>query len=91
MIPPSPFYFINRTYLHRPGGLMDMMFVGWDGFSQVVMIFVFDSQVMYSFSGALTSVSPPFSVCFWLLIASSWYFILSYVPLLFLLDIKPSG
>ena len=46
---------------------------------------------MYTFSGALMSVPPPFSVCFWLLFASSWYFILSYVPLLFLLDIKPSG
>jgi len=69
---------------------MDMMFVGWDGFSRVVATFVFDSQRMYSFSGAPTSVSPPFSVCFWLLFASSWYFILSYVLLLFLLDIKPS-
>jgi len=70
---------------------MDIMFVGWDGFSQVVMTFVFDSWCMYSFSGALTSVFPPFSLCFWLLFASSWYFILSYVLLLFLLDIKPSG
>ena len=28
------------------------------------MTFVFNSQHMYSFSGALTSVFPPFSVCF---------------------------
>jgi len=70
---------------------MDTTLVGWDGFSQVVVTFVFNSRGMYSFSGALTSVFPPFSVCFWLHFASSWYFILSYVPLLFLLDIKPSG
>ena len=70
---------------------MDMTFVGWDGFSRVVATFVFDSWCMYSFSGALTSVAPSFSVCFWLLFASSWYFILSYVLLLFFLDIKPSG
>jgi len=70
---------------------MDTTFVAWDGFSRVIATFVFDSRCMYSFSGALTSVSPPFSLCFWLLFASSWYFILSYVLLLFLLDIKPSG
>jgi len=33
MKPPSPFYFINCVCLHWPGGLMDMMFVGLDGFS----------------------------------------------------------
>jgi len=75
--PPSPFYFINRTYLHWPGGLMEMMFVGWDGFSRVVATFVFDSWCMYSFSGALTSVAPSFSVflvtfCFLLV----FYFVL---------------
>jgi len=70
---------------------MDTTFVGWDGFSRVFATFVLDSRHMYYFSGALMSVFPPFSVCFWLLSASSWYFILSYVPLLFLLDIKPSG
>jgi len=70
---------------------MDTMLVGWDGFSRVAATFVFNSWGGYSFSEALMSVSPPLSVCFWLLFASSWYFILSYVPLLFLLDIKPSG
>ena len=70
---------------------MDTMFVTWDGFSLVVTTFVFNSRHMYSFSGAPPSVFPPFSVCFWLLFASSWYFILSYVLLLFLPDIQPSG
>jgi len=70
---------------------MDTTFAEWDGFLPVVVTFVFDSRHMYSFSGAPMSVFPPFSVCFWLLFASSWYFILSYVLLLFLLDIKPSG
>jgi len=32
-----------------------------------------------------------FSMCFWLLFASYWYFILPYILLLFLLDSKPSG
>jgi len=67
---------------------MDTTFVGWDGFSRLVATFVFNSRRMYSFSGALTSVFPPFSVCFWLPFASSWYFILSYILLYFSLTLS---
>jgi len=69
---------------------MDMMFVGLDSFSRVVVTLVFDYVCMHFFSGALTSVHC-FSICFWSLFPSYWHFILSYVLLLFLLDTKPSG
>ena len=42
---------------------MDTTLVGWDGFSRVAATFVFNSRGGYSFSGALTSVSPPSFLC----------------------------
>ena len=53
---PSPFYFINHTWLYQPGGLMDRMSISLSGFPQVVAISEFDSCSMYSFCEALTSL-----------------------------------
>jgi len=60
----SPFYFTNRICLHRPGALMVSMSVMLDGFSRVVMIFVFNSWCKYYFCVALTSVFTAFLCVF---------------------------
>ena len=43
MKPPGLTYFINVIGLYQLGGIMVIMLVGVDGFSQVPMSFVFNS------------------------------------------------
>jgi len=69
---------------------MDRTFIRLNAFSRVATSFLFDSRSMYSFSVALISVFTAFYM-FLVTFSSYWYFILSYVLLLFLLAIKPSG
>jgi len=69
--------------LHQPGALMVSMSLDL----LVATIFMFDSWCMYYFCGVLTSVFTAFLCVF----GYYWLFILPYVLLLFLLDIKPPG
>jgi len=69
---------------------MVSMCIALDRFSQVVMIFVFDSWCMYCFCGALTSVFTAF-LCVFGYFCFLLVFILLYVLLLFLFDIKPGS
>ena len=51
-----PSYFINSLSLYWQGGLTANVVVWADGFSRVLVSFVFDSWWMYIFCGALTSL-----------------------------------
>ena len=68
MKPPSSSYFINYIGLYWPGGLMIRTLVLVDGFSCVLVSFVFDFRCMYIFCGALTSLFYVFLVTFYFLL-----------------------
>ena len=88
---PHCFDVTNTIWQNQVPVIFQMLMVstpiGLNGFPRVVTIFVFNSWCMYYFCGALMSVFTAFLCVF----ASYWYFILHYVLLLFLLDIRPCG
>ena len=61
-------YFIDFNGLYWPGGLMVSMLAWLDGFSWVLVSFVFNSWCMYIFCGALTLLLYEFLVTFYFLL-----------------------